>query len=904
MRMALGLGGIARATDAPLRLRRLRRHPNRESVGRAEASPTSPARRMAARLDVDLARVRGSGPDGLILRSDVIAQAESARRVSVAAAGDCRSPPGAKVTRLRGPAAALTGYMEQSLTIPTATSFRTLSVDVLDARRKELNGAIKAAGRNERVSFTHLIAYALVRAAHELPVITSSFRRDDEGYRRARSSRAINLGLAVDTERKDGTRFLVVPVIKDADALDFAAFRARYEELVAKARDNKLGADDLQGASFTLTNPGGIGTVASVPRLMAGQGAILATGAIGYPSGFSERERAIAQAARRLEDHADDEHLRSSRHSRRAVGRVSAPRRRTAARQGWILRSDLRVARICRPRAMPQTRASPAGGRGNGAAVRRDAARGRGRHGDRLGVSALRAPRRASRSARRGTGRRLVARTADVRSDARAAKRDSRERAARESAGQHAGRRPAAAAKRRTARRSRTRSSTFRTPTQRVWLRDYIESGKNKIKQTPQRQIEFLERLTQVEAFDRYVRKTFLGQKTFSGEGLDVMVPMLEEMLDMLADDGVANAVLGMAHRGRLNVIAHVVNVPYEEVMTEFEAAQYRGELGDDDVMGDVKYHHGATGDVHDVEGQDDRRDARAQSESSRSGRSASSRAARARCRPITRTAFRRYDRRRAVPILIHGDAAFTGQGVVCRSLQPAVAARLRNRRHDSSDRQQSDRLYDRSGRRAVDAVRLRFGQRLRRADRARQCRRRRRVHRGGSLGSRFPACVRPRRADRSDRLSPVRSQRARRAGVYAAADGRAHQEPSDGARALREQARQSRRAHGRSVARDGRTGCAAARKKCAQVRSKASLATHIARAQDGRQQHVRRNRAPAGAARPNCSHGAMRSSACLNGFDNQQETARTVRAAQGDDRRAAASSIGARPRRSRSRRS
>ena len=113
-----------------------------------------------------------------------------------------------------------------------------------------------------------------------------------------------------------------------------------------------------------------------------------------------------------------------------------------------------------------------------------------------------------------------------------------------------------------------------------------------------------------MEAFDRYVRKTFLGQKTFSGEGLDVMVPMLEEMLDMLADDGVADAVLGMAHRGRLNVIAHVVNLPYEEVMTEFEAAQYRGNLGDDDVMGDVKYHHGATGTFTTSKGKTIERDA------------------------------------------------------------------------------------------------------------------------------------------------------------------------------------------------------------------------------------------------------------------------------------------------------
>ncbi|MGC1379451.1 MAG: 2-oxo acid dehydrogenase subunit E2, partial [Candidatus Baltobacteraceae bacterium] len=246
-----------------------------------------PARRMARRLDVDLALVRGSGPNGLILRSDVVEQAESARRrPQVAATPQPPVPASAVVTPLKGPAAALTGYMEQSLTIPTATSFRALPVDVLDARRKELSGAIKAAGRTERVSFTHLIAFALVRAARELPFITYSFRRNERGTPE-RVEPGIHLGLAVDSERKDGTRFLVVPVISNADSFDFAQFRERYEELVAKARENKLTADDLQGASFTLTNPGGIGTVASVPRLMAGQGAIIATGAIGYPPGFA-----------------------------------------------------------------------------------------------------------------------------------------------------------------------------------------------------------------------------------------------------------------------------------------------------------------------------------------------------------------------------------------------------------------------------------------------------------------------------------------------------------------------------------------------------------------------------------------------------------------------------------------
>ena len=199
---------------------------------------------------------------------------------------------------------------------------------------------------------------------------------------------------------------------------------------------------------------------------------------------------------------------------------------------------------------------------------------------------------------------------------------------------------------------------------ERVWLRDYIESGRNKVKQSPQRQIEFLRRLTRVEGFDRYIRKTFLGQKTFSGEGLDVMVPMLEEMLDMLADDGIENAVLGMAHRGRLNVIAHVVNLPYEEAMTEFEAAQYRGNLGDDDVMGDVKYHHGATGVFTTSKGKEIGVTL-AHNPSHLEAVDPVVEGARARCRRTTRTAYPPATRKRAVPILIHGDAAFTGQGIV-----------------------------------------------------------------------------------------------------------------------------------------------------------------------------------------------------------------------------------------------
>src|SRR5580698_10389324 len=629
------------------------------SSGAGIADPQ--AQRIARQLDVDLSRVRGSGPNGLILRSDVLAAVESARRTPTAPGPPLPAiPPNARLTALKGPAAALTGYMEQSLSIPTATSFRNVPVDVLDARRKELNGAIRALGRSERVSFTHLIAYALVRAAQELPYITYSFRRNEAGAP-ARLEPGVHLGLAVDTERKDGTRSLVVPVIRDADTLDFAAFRNKYEELVAKARENKLAADDLQGASFTLTNPGGIGTVASVPRLMAGQGAIIATGAIAYPPGFAtanEQSLRLLGVSKVMEltstyDHRVTQGAQSGEYLRRVDELLQG---RDGFYESVFASLGLQAA------AAPQVALAPVGAAAAPPSdeMLRAVAAGMAivsayrRHGhlaanlDPLGAQPVGDPSLEPQT----YGLTPALQSAIPASVLRVKV-------------------PGNTLAEVLPRLKETYSSTIAyeiehisNANQRVWLRDYIEAGRNTIKESPQRQIDFLERLTQVEAFDQYVRKTFLGQKTFSGEGLDVMVPMLEEMLDMLADDGVADAVLGMAHRGRLNVIAHVVNLPYEEVMTEFEAAQYRGNLGDDDVVGDVKYHHGATGTFTTSKGK------------TIGVTLAHNPSHLEAVDPVVEGSARAlqtdhshgeapHDVRRAVPILIHGDAAFTGQGIV-----------------------------------------------------------------------------------------------------------------------------------------------------------------------------------------------------------------------------------------------
>lgn len=629
-------------------------------VGEILATPQ--ARRIARKMDVDLALVRGSGPLGLVLRGDVLTQSATAKR-----SGTGRSAlqpplpalsPQSVVTPLKGPAAALIGYMEQSLGIPTATSFRTIAVDVMDAQRKSLNAALKSAGRTEKISFTHIVAFALVRAAHEMPFITHSFRRSDTGAP-TRIEPGIHLGLAVDSERKDGTRFLVVPVIKNADAFDFAGFYGAYQTLVAKARDNKLAADDLQGASFTLTNPGGIGTVASVPRLMAGQGAILATGAIGYPPGFTGANTAALASlgmTRVMQitntyDHRVIQGAQSGEYLRRVDALLQGA---DAFYEALFTALDVRMGTVPRVTSVAPGAPAPSDEMLRAVAAGMALVSAYRTHGhlaanlDPLGsvpigdskldpatyglTPALQSAIPASVLNVTVPGNTL----ADV-----------------------------------LPRLRETYSSTIAyevehisNTEQRRWLREYIESGTHQAILSPERQIELLARLTRVEVLERYLRKTFLGQKTFSGEGLDMMVPMLEEALEMLCDDGTANAVLGMAHRGRLNVIAHVVNVPYEEILSEFEAAHLRGEVSDDDVTGDVKYHHGATGVYTTPAG----KQIMVTLAHNPSHLEAVDPVVEGRARALQTSHSHRepqIDLNQAAPILIHGDAAFSGQGVI-----------------------------------------------------------------------------------------------------------------------------------------------------------------------------------------------------------------------------------------------
>ena len=280
-RMAVGAGGAAPpsapagngavAAPAP---------PAAPAGNGADANASPVARRVAAAEGVDISSVQGSARGGRITKADVLAAGNGSPSSASAPVPAAPTAPPAGAQLIKGGGAALARYMDQSRSIPTATSFRTLTVTTLDERRKQL----KNGGR--RVSFTHLIAYAIARVAtDDMPVMAHHFEEiDGKPYRH--DDGAVNLGLAVDVEKKDGSRTLMVPVIRDAGRMSFAQFLDAYNALVEKARTNTLTADDLTGGNVTLTNPGGIGTIASVPRLMVGQGTIVATGSIAYPVGL------------------------------------------------------------------------------------------------------------------------------------------------------------------------------------------------------------------------------------------------------------------------------------------------------------------------------------------------------------------------------------------------------------------------------------------------------------------------------------------------------------------------------------------------------------------------------------------------------------------------------------------
>jgi 2-oxoglutarate decarboxylase len=614
----------------------------------AKASPV--ARRAAAALQVDLGSLAGSGRDGRIVKEDVLAAAEHP-------AAERQEAPASTSTELRGGAAMLVHYMEESRTIPTATSLRTIVVSELDGRRRQL----KEAGA--KVSFTHLIAFAIARAAGELAVMADHYAEVAGKPHRVRDG-AVNLGLAVDVEKKDGSHTLMVPVIRDAASLPFDAFLAAYDTLVEKARTNTLVADDLVGANLTLTNPGGLGTGASVPRLMPGQGTIVATGSIGYPPGLAEvGEQLGAQKVMTLTSTYDHRIIQGAE-SGRFLARIDAL---LGGGDGFYEQvfEALGVAFAPLPtRAVPSVSAPAAAAPSEellqAAATANALVRSLRTHGH------LAATLDPLGSTPRG----------DPALDPQAIGLTTMLMAQIPSKLLHIFV-PGATLAEAFPQLRETYCGTIAYQIEHIashqvrrWLREKIEAGTFRRPLSTQQQRALLTRLIEVDSLERFMHKAYLGQHQFSIEGVDMTVPMLDELIRLSAAGGAQEVVVGMAHRGRLNVLAHNLGRPYESIFAEFEGAATLEAVTTipQGGTGDVKYHHGAQGHYKLDSGES----IRVNLESNPSHLEAVSPVVMGatRAAQITREGpHAERDSSRAVPIVIHGDAAFPAQGVVTETL-------------------------------------------------------------------------------------------------------------------------------------------------------------------------------------------------------------------------------------------
>src|SRR4051812_1111463 len=527
-RMALGAAtSLGRASDVASAK-------SPEAPSRDVAAPPVPegthvspvARRVAAAEGVDLSTVTGTGPRGRITKADVLNGGN----------GATAAPAAAEAQALKGGAAMLARYMDESRTIPTATSFRTMTVTTLDGRRKQL----KEAGK--RVSFTHLIAYAIARAAtDEMPVMAHHFeQRDGKPFRI--DDGQVNLGIAVDVEKKDGSRTLMVPVIRDAGRLSFGEFLDAFGDLIARARDNKLTADDLSGANISLTNPGGIGTIASVPRLMVGQGTIIATGSIDYPVGLGAIGSVIG---------AEKGMSMTSTYEHRVIqgaesGRFLAPVAHQTLGGGGVYEkvfADLGVQLGAAPQ--PPAPAAAAGVAREGA----PAVDGAGVPDEAL-LQAVQAATSLVKAHR--THGHLAARLDPLGNEPEGDPALDPEplgltpelmrRIPAKILRIHV---PGATLADALPHLRETYCGTIAyeiehiaSHRQRTWLREKIEGGAYRQPLTADEQKTLLKRLIEVDAFERFMHKAYLGQKQFSIEGLDMTVPMLDELIQLSAAHG------------------------------------------------------------------------------------------------------------------------------------------------------------------------------------------------------------------------------------------------------------------------------------------------------------------------------------------------------------------------------
>ena len=550
---------------------------------------------------------------------------------------------------LKGAAARVVANMEASLAVPTATSVRAVPAKLLEDNRTVINSHL-ARGRGGKVSFTHLIGYAVVQACKAMPEMNNGYAEVD-GKPTLVAPEHVNLGLAIDLQKDDGTRQLVVPSIKGAETMDFGAFWSAYEDIVRRARTNKLTADDFAGTTISLTNPGTIGTVHSVPRLMAGQGAIVGVGAMEYPAEYqgsspetlarlavskvitltSTYDHRIIQGAQSgdflrrihkllLGEESFYEHvffsLRIPYEPVRWVTDITTMHEGEIEKPARVI--ELVHAYRVRGHLMADT----------------DPLHYRSRsHADldilNHGLTLWDLDREFPTG---GFAGQAVMKLRDILK----VLRDS------------------------YCRTVGIEYMHIQDPDQRRWIQERVEVPHEKPSHAEQ--LRILGRLNAAEAFETFLQTKYVGQKRFSLEGAESVIPLLDGVLSAATEAGLDEVCIGMPHRGRLNVLANIVGKSYGQIFREFEGnydpASVQG-------SGDVKYHLGAEGTFTAEDG--------AQVPVSLTSNPSHLEAVDPVLEGIVRAKQDILDKGEGgftvLPVLLHGDAAFAGQGVVAETL-------------------------------------------------------------------------------------------------------------------------------------------------------------------------------------------------------------------------------------------
>ena len=555
----------------------------------------------------------------------------------------------AEVTILKGMAKTLASNMDASLSIPTATSVRQVPAKLLIDNRIVINSHLKRT-RGGKVSFTHLIGYAVVQALKEFPS-QNVFYDEIDGKPAMVTPPHINFGLAIDIPKPDGTRALLVPNIKRAESLNFAEFVTAYESLVKRARDNKLTAEDFQGTTISLTNPGGIGTVHSVPRLTKGQGCIVGVGALDYPAQFQGMaEELLAEQGvgkiltltstydhRVIQGAGSGEFLKIINElllgERNFYDQIFADMRIPYTPVIWVQDFHWNLADENGKNTRIQEYINAFRVRGHLIADIDPLEYQQRWHPDldirSYGLSLWDLDRTFKTG---GFGGRSKAKFRNM----LGILRDS------------------------YCRTVGVEYMQIQNPEERRWFQEKLE--RPYVKPSKEEQFRILQKLNEAEAFETFLQTKFVGQKRFSLEGGESLIPALDQILQDAADADLHEVAIGMAHRGRLNVLTNVAGKTYGQVFKEFEGSMdTKGVQG----SGDVKYHLGTEGVFTNHAGK--------QVNVSLAANPSHLEAVNPVLEGIVRAKQDKLGNPEnfpVVPVLIHGDAAFAGQGVVPETLQ------------------------------------------------------------------------------------------------------------------------------------------------------------------------------------------------------------------------------------------